>query len=280
LRTREPSDRVDEKEDPRAPIAKVFPVSSGNVCGAQALERGSVARGHDDDTLLPPLGAQRPLEELAHLAPSLADERHDDNVGVGSTSDRAKERALSDARSREQSQPLALPECKQAIEDSDASGHGARHRSSFERTRRVTVDRNELAADRRSAVERATQPVHYASQELVAGSYEERPAGRFDLVVRSDASERTEGHRDGLPALETHNLARERTAPSLDQRQVADADPRHHEAEAEPRDRGHTTARTQSRDVSELGRKLGLGVGVERHRLLSGGRSLSFFVGL
>ena len=166
LRAREPRDRVDEQEHARALVAEVLGVRGRHLRGANALEGRDVARGHDDDALLAALGAQGPLEELADLAPALADERHDDDVGLGAARDRAEQRALADPRSGEEAHALPLAERHQAVEDAHARRERPRDGPALERPGRIAIDRDEPPLDGRPAVERPPEAVDHAAEEL------------------------------------------------------------------------------------------------------------------
>src|SRR6185437_7271855 len=120
LRARESRDRVDQQHHALSAIAKIFGVCSGDLRRAQTLERGDVARRDDDHALLPSLGAERVLEKFSDLAPALADQCDDDDVRVDAPRDRAEERALSDAGTREETDPLSFAEREEPIEHAHA----------------------------------------------------------------------------------------------------------------------------------------------------------------
>ena len=66
---------VHHEQHPHAPVAERLGDGRGHVCGLEALHRRAVGRGNDEHGLLHALRPEVFLDELAHLAPALADER-------------------------------------------------------------------------------------------------------------------------------------------------------------------------------------------------------------
>ncbi len=213
---------------------------------AQPLERGDVAGRDDHHAPASTFFAERMLEELAHLAASLTDERDDDDVRCGPSGDRAEQRALAHAGSREETDALALTHRQQAVEDAHARGQRPAHRSPIERARRICVHGNDRAClDGSATVDGSTEPIDDAAEERLGGAHREATAGRLDLVVGTHARQRAERHPDRLAPLEADDLTGERLASTLDRDDVTDANPRHAEAQREARDGENATDRPE-----------------------------------
>jgi hypothetical protein len=157
------------------------------------------------------------LEELADLASAFADERHDHRIGLGAARDRAQERALAHAGAGEQTHALALAEREEAVDDAHPGCEWTAHRATFERRRRIAVDGDEVAIDRRTTVEGPAESVDHTSEQPGARPDVQRSTRGLHFVVRTHSSERAERHSNGFAALESDDLARERlAAPSND----------------------------------------------------------------
>ena len=79
----EARDGVHEQDDLVPLVAEPFGDGGGDVGGLEALHGGAVGRGDDEDGLLESLGAEVLLDELAHFASALADERQHSDFGLG-----------------------------------------------------------------------------------------------------------------------------------------------------------------------------------------------------
>ncbi len=233
-------------------IAEMLRVGRRDLRSAQALERGDVARRDDDDALFPALRAERVLEELADLATALADERDDDDVGFHAARDRAEQRALADAGAREQTDALSFAEREEPVEHAHARRDRAVDGATRERVGRIAIDEHDVAFVRlRSAVDRAAEPVDDATEERVRRAHREGSSRRFDEVVRSDARERAEWHRDRFARVESDDLAREWLAAPLHVNDVADANAGHRETQRQTRHAEHAPGGTSRRCCSE-----------------------------
>ena len=67
-----------------------------------------------------PFGPEVALDELAHLASALAEQRDHVDVGAGAPGDHAEQHALADAAARHDADPLAPAERDQAVDGPDA----------------------------------------------------------------------------------------------------------------------------------------------------------------
>ena len=140
---------------------------------------GRVAGRAHDDGARAPLGAERVLEELDHLATTLADERDDDDVGLGLARDLPHQRRLADARAGEQADALPLADGEQPVEDAHAERQRAGDAPAGEGIGRGAIDRPRLGAgDRAAAVDRAAEAVEHAPEQAF-GDARSRTAGRW-----------------------------------------------------------------------------------------------------
>ena len=184
-----------------------------------------------------PSAPERALEELAHLAAALADERDDDDVGLGAARDRAEQRALADARAGEEADALPLAEREQAVEHAHAGRERRGDRAALERRRRIAVDRRRARPSIGGpAVDRAPEAVDHAPEQRLARAHlRSGPPVASTSSSGPTPARAPSGIAIGLAAVEADDLARERLAAALHAHDVADAHAGQREAQAQPR---------------------------------------------
>ena len=116
----EARDRVHHQHDVAALVAEVLGDRGGGEGGLDAHQRGLVGGGHDDHGAGHALGAEVALDELAHLAASLADQADDVDVGRRRAGDHAQQRRLADAGAGEDAEPLAAAAGDEGVERAHA----------------------------------------------------------------------------------------------------------------------------------------------------------------
>ena len=79
---------------------KYSAIGGGDERAARAHQRRLVAGRDDHHRARQPFGAERVLDEVAHLAAALAEQRDHVDVGLRLAGDHAEQRALADAASR------------------------------------------------------------------------------------------------------------------------------------------------------------------------------------
>jgi hypothetical protein len=103
---REARDRVHHQHHVRALVAEVLGDGGRGERGLDAHERRLVGRRDDDDGAVDGV-AEVALDELAHLAATLADEADDVHVAGRAAGDHAEQRGLAHARAGEDAEALA-----------------------------------------------------------------------------------------------------------------------------------------------------------------------------
>ncbi len=151
---------------------------------------------------------QRPFEELAHLAATLADQRQNDGVEGRGLGDHGKDRRLADAGAGEDADALALAQRGEEVDDAHAGlqrlaharpGHGGRRRP-------VNGDRSIAARQAAAIVDRLAECVDDAALP-VRGRAEMHGADQPGDHAGADgkvAHERLDG---GVGLADAHDLA-------------------------------------------------------------------------
>ena len=119
----------------------LYPVMllSSAVAAMQATDahqRGLVGGGDDDDRAGDALGPEVALDELAHLAATLADEADHVDVGRRRAGDHAQQRRLADAGAGEDAEALAAAARHQRVQRAHAERHALDDARALERIRR------------------------------------------------------------------------------------------------------------------------------------------------
>ena len=123
-RVGEAGDRIQHQQHAVALVAKMLGDAHGGVGRAPAHHGALVAGGDDGDGLGHAVVADRVLEEFAHLAAALADQRDDDGVeGVGA-GEHGEQRRLADAGAGEDAEALAEAERREDVDDAHAGHEG------------------------------------------------------------------------------------------------------------------------------------------------------------
>ena len=102
------------------------PAVSAKLASSARLARASAAL---------PFFAESVLQELAHLAPALADQAGHEHVRVGLPRDLPEQRALAHAAAGEEAHTLPFTERQQRVHRAHARGQGPRDARARERVR-------------------------------------------------------------------------------------------------------------------------------------------------
>jgi len=235
LRTCDARQRIDQEQHRRAtPIAKPLGDRRRDVHRAQPHERRRIAgRADRDDS--PARTGKLVFQQLAELAPALADLAEHDHVGLRAARDLPEQRRLADARRREQPDALAAAERQHRIDRAHASWLRCRDRRPRQRRRRGSIDEPGLTRERRAAVDGLADAVEHAPEQVVTTQDRERRAGAPDRARRRDARELAERDQHGLLAAKPDDLGGERCAvPAVDLHDLTERDARHGRAHDEP----------------------------------------------
>ena len=165
--------------------------------------------GDDEDGLLEALGAEVLLDELAHLAAALADEREDGDLGLGVADDLREEGGLAAARGGEDAHALALAAGEEAVDGADAEGDGGGDDAALEGRGRRGLDGVVAVGAERAldvGVHRAAEAVEDAPEEVVADGDHEDVARGDDLGLGGDADHGAEGGEEDGVAREADDL--------------------------------------------------------------------------
>ena len=150
LRHRDAGEAVHHQYDVLAGVAEVLGDPGGDEGRAEPLDRGRVGGGDDDDGAGQPLGAEVVLDELAHLAATLADQGDDRHRRVGAAGDHRQQRGLADAAAGHDRDALAAAARHEGVEGADAEADLAgRSGARLSGGGRLVVDRD--AGGRRSS---------------------------------------------------------------------------------------------------------------------------------
>ncbi len=196
--------------------------------------------------------AEVALDELAYLAPTLADERDHVDGGGGGAGDHAEQRGLADAGAGEDPQPLPAPAGNEAVQ----SAHPERDALADPRPAQRGGGRGDRGAQVRaglpagvaggglaacaaeSVAERGAEPVEggaepvqwgaepidHAPQQVRADGHTEGRAGGEHLGAGADALQLAEGHQQGAAFAKADDLGRHRLAVTVgpDEAHLAD----------------------------------------------------------
>ena len=173
-RVGEAGDRIQHQEHAVALEAEMLGDAHGGV-GRAPAHHGALVAGRDDgDGLGHAGGSDRILQEFAHLAAALADQRDDDGVEGVSGGEHGEQRRLADAGAGEDAEALAETDRRENVDDLDAGGEC--RADALARQRRRLCDKRGVERialrQRRAAVDRAGQRVDgaAASRRHAAGS--------------------------------------------------------------------------------------------------------------
>src|SRR5690606_26866730 len=109
------------------------------------------------------------LDEIVDLAAALADQPDDDDVGARVARNHAEQHALADAAAGEKPDALPAADGQQRIDSAHADVERPAHRIAAERVQEPPHQRHALpAAQRRQVVERLTERVDHAPEQLLA----------------------------------------------------------------------------------------------------------------
>jgi hypothetical protein len=204
--------RVDHQQHMLALIAEILRDGRGDERAARADERRLVAGGDDEHRPLEPFLAERVLDEVAHLAATLAEQRDHVHVGLRMPRDHAQHGALADARAGEDADTLAASDGEQAVDRAHARLERTVDDLALERVRRFggqrhTLDDVELAL----AVDRMPEAVQHAAEHPRAHVHTERATERLDGAARMDAIELAERHEQHTALVEADHLGQHGT---------------------------------------------------------------------
>jgi hypothetical protein len=225
LRHGKARDGVHHQHHVAALVAEVLRDRGGGEGRLDAHERGLVGGRHDDDRARQALGAEVALDELAHLAASLADEADHVDLRRRRAGDHAQQRGLADARAGEDAEPLAATARHEGVQRADAERHALGDPRALERIGRRDLRRARLAGRQRAeAVERAAEAVQRAAEQAVGDVHAQRAPGGADGRARSDPRRVAQRHQKRATRAEADDLGRHGGAPAagLDAADLAD----------------------------------------------------------
>ena len=111
--------RIDDEQHLLAPVAEIFRDAHRRLRRQAAHHRAFIAGGDHGDGVLALL-LERVLQEVAHLASALADQRDDGSVEAAGAREHGEQRRLADAGARENADALAGAERREEVDDPDA----------------------------------------------------------------------------------------------------------------------------------------------------------------
>ena len=192
----EARDAVHEEQHLASLVAEVLGDGRGDVGGLEALHGGAVGGGDDEDRLLQSFGAEVLLDELAHLAAALADEREDGDLGLGVADDLREEGGLAAAGGGEDAHALSFAAGEKAVDGADAERDGRGDDAALKGGGRRGVDGVVAIGTERAAsvgVHGAAETVKDAAEEVMADGDHLDAARGDDLGLGGDADHLAEG---------------------------------------------------------------------------------------
>ncbi len=186
----------------------------GRVGRFPPQQRGRIGGGRHDHRAGQAVRAQLVLQELAHLAATLADESEHRHVAGGVARQHGKQRRLADAGAGEQPKPLPGAAGGEQVERRDAEVHPLAKPRPGRRLGRGGPHRAGLVTGRQGAasVERLAQRVDHPPEPALAGR-ERRPRapagrgrGRTHDAADADTVQRAERHRADRAGTEPEDL--------------------------------------------------------------------------
>src|SRR5437879_6549112 len=183
----------------------------GGERGLPAEQGGLVRGGDHDDRTCQALGTEVTLDELPHLAPTLADERDDVDRGGGMTRQAAEEHALADSAPREDAGALAAPDRQESVEDAQAGLERLSDPPAFHDGWWKAMDRSLRGGGNRAApVERTAEAVHDAAEQRLADGGGLRTPRRPHRSAGTDARDLAEWHQHQAPLTKPDDLRGDR----------------------------------------------------------------------
>ena len=128
-------DRVHHQQHVEPVVAEALGDRAGELGGPQPHQRRLVARGHDQHRPRESALAQALVQKLGDLSAPLAEQCDDADIGVGAAGDLPEQRALADARAREDAQPLALADRRHQVDRAHPGQQVLGHAGPSERAR-------------------------------------------------------------------------------------------------------------------------------------------------
>ena len=180
LRHREAREAVHQEQHVLALVAEPLGDARRGERGAQAHERGLVGGRDDHDRAGETLGAEVVLDELAHLAAALADQREHRDRGLGAAGDHREQRRLADAGAGEDAHALPAPARHQACRArARRAGSCVVDHAAGERVRGAWSTPRDVrdVAQRRAAVDRAAEAVEHAAEQRGPDRHRGRAVG-------------------------------------------------------------------------------------------------------
>jgi hypothetical protein len=163
-------------------------------------------RGHDDGPL-EPLPAEDLLDELTHLATTLTDQGHDDDIRRRVLGHHPQQRTLADTAAGEQAEALPLAHREQGIDRAHTDVQGLANRPAQQRIDRRTAQGALMRADRRSAaVEKPAGPVQHPAEELLVDGHRRAVTHRPHPRTELQAGDVALGHQHQAPIGEADDL--------------------------------------------------------------------------
>ena len=192
---------------------------------AALCARGRAGRtSPDDDRARHALGAEVALDELPHLAATLADEADHVDLVRRRAGDHAQQGRLADARTGEDAEALADAAGHERVERPDAERHALGDAGTLERVGRRASARPRAVRGGPEAVDRPAEPVQRAAEQVVGDVDAQRMAGGGHPRARADARRLAQRHQQRAAVAEADDLGRDLAAAAagVDRADLAD----------------------------------------------------------
>ncbi|OQB85059.1 MAG: hypothetical protein BWX86_02830 [Verrucomicrobia bacterium ADurb.Bin122] len=216
LRHRKAGDGVHQQKHILTLVAVGLGQSRGRKRSTQAQRRGRVAGGHDDHGARQSFRTEVLFKELADLTAALADERHDDDIGLRIASDHAQQRGLADTRACEKPETLAPPDWDEGIDRAHSGGKSIMDALAAQRVRRLGRGRiGPLHRERTGLIERPAQRIEHPAEQLFVRHRQRHAIGGHHLAARMQPGRVAERHQQHTLAAEAHDLGHHRKGLAL-----------------------------------------------------------------
>ena len=222
LRHRQPGEGIHHEHHVESLVAKVLGDGGGQERAADAHQRRLVGRRNDHDGARQALRPEVPVDELAHLATTLADERDDVDLRPRGPGDHAEQRALADTRAGEDAEALPAAAGEERVQGPHAEIERGADGRALERVDGRAVEGDlARAAHRLPAVERLAEPIEHPAEHPVPHADRGALACHDDAVAGLDACHLPERHQQDAILPEAHDLRADRpgAAAPLDRAQ-------------------------------------------------------------
>ncbi|GJE73392.1 hypothetical protein CHKEEEPN_4957 [Methylorubrum podarium] len=270
-RAGEAGDRIHHQHDAPAGVAKMLGDGRRGLGRLHPLDRRAIGGRDDEDGAGHALGPEMALDEFAHLAPALADQGDDADIGLRALHDLREQRGLAAAGLAVDAEPLALADGEQPVDDADPERHRPLDQLSRERVRGGAAQGPRRRVREVGApVEGPAAAVEDAPEQAVPHRHLDHAPGRHDLDPARQALDAADRRQQGRLGREAHHLRLEREAAAavLEAAQLADPHARHHGVDHRADGAGNVAAQGPRLDRARRLAQARQGLGQRRHRAL------------